>query len=132
MDNVHTGSHLLTPNCFMAYVDLQYAYYTISIDLLFGKYLRFRWQGQLWQYTARLYTKVLKPILASLRETGHIIVAYLDYIKLIGETAQQVESAVTATTQIFSELGFKILPQKSVLKPTQIIQFLGFSIKIKK
>ena len=137
MDNVHTVAQLLTPNCYMASVDLQDAYYTISIDAKFRKYLRFHWQGQLWQYKAlpnglssapRLFTKVLKPILASLREAGHIIIGYLDDIILIGETVSQVESAVTATTQAFSELGFKIHPQKSVLKPTQIIQFLGFTI----
>ena len=69
---------------------------------------------------------MLKPILASLREAGHIIVGYLDDIILIGETESQVESAVTATTQAFSELGFKVHPQKSVLKPTQKILFFFF------
>ena len=137
MDNIHTVAQLLSPNCYMASIDLQDAYYTISIDAGFRKYLRFPWQGHLWQYKAlpnglssapRLFTKMLKPILASLREAGHIVVGYLDDIILIGESESQVESAVRATIQAFSELGFKIHFQKSEFKPTQKIKFLGFTV----
>ena len=52
MDNIHTVAQLLTPNCYMASIDLQDAYYTISIHAKFQKYLHFPWQGQLWQYKA--------------------------------------------------------------------------------
>ena len=71
---------------------------------------------------------MLKPILASLREAGHIVVGYLDDIILIGESESQVESAVRATIQAFSELGFKIHFQKSEFKPTEKMKFLGFTV----
>ena len=137
MDNIHTVACLLTPNCYMASVDLQDAYYSISIEPEFRKYLQFTWQGHHWQYKAlpnglssapRLFTKMLKPIFASLREAGHVILGYLDDIIIIGETKCQVEAGIRATTQAFSKLGFKIHLKKSVLKPVQEIQFLGFMI----
>lgn len=71
---------------------------------------------------------MLKPIFASLREAGHVVLGYLDDIIIIGETKCQVEAGIRATTQAFSDLGFKIHLKKSVLKPVQEIQFLGFMI----
>lgn len=137
MDNIHTASYLLTPHCFMASVDLQDAYYSISIHPAFRKYLQFTWQNHHWQYKAlpnglssapRLFTKMLKPIFASLREAGHIVLGYLDDTIIVGESESQVNASIEATTQAFSDLGFIVHPTKSVLKPVQEIQFLGFII----
>ena len=137
MDNILSIKALLSEGYFMASVDLRDAYYTIPVHSESRKYLRFKWAGQLWQFKAlpngltsapRLFTKVLKPILASLRHSGHLVLAYLDDTIIIGKSRTATQKAVRATVEIFSKLGFIIHPDKSVLDPTQDIEFLGYKL----
>ena len=87
MESVQTALHLMKKNCFMASIDLCDAYYSIPISQQHQKYLKFCWQGQLYQFTClpnglacapRIFTKILKPVHAKLRQQGHIIFGYID------------------------------------------------------
>ena len=140
MDNILSVLPLLTKECYMASVDLRDAYYSIPIHAESRKYLRFMWDQELWQFKAlpnglssapRLFTKMTKPLLASLRQKGHTVVAYLDDTIIIGDTESATKQAITATTELFSSLGFIIHPEKSVLQPSQEIEFLGFKLNTK-
>ena len=51
MDTLHTIANLMTQNCFMASVDLKDAYYSIRIHKTYRKYLKFIWEGKLYQFT---------------------------------------------------------------------------------
>ena len=51
MDNINTILELITPNCWMAVIDLKDAYYSVPIHPKFRKYLRFIYGGQLYEYT---------------------------------------------------------------------------------
>ena len=71
----------------MASLDLSDAYYSINIDKHDRKFLRFKGGGVLYEYTClpngltrdpRTFTKVLKPIFASLQEKGHSCFGYFD------------------------------------------------------
>ena len=137
MDNIYSVMSLLSQGYFMASVDLRDAYYTVPIHADSRKYLRFFWNGQLWQYKAlpnglssapRLFTKLLKPLLATLRKSGYLVLAYLDDTIIIGKTKAQTERAVKATTELLSKLGFIIHPDKSVLEPSHEVVFLGFKL----
>ena len=137
MDTFETVTQLLTKDCFMASLDLKDAYYSIPIHPLDRKFLRFQWNGELFQFRAlpnglspgpRIFTKVLKVPLTVLRSMGHVIVAYIDDTLLIGESESEIHEAVHDTTQMFSDLGFVIHPTKSKVNPTQKIYFLGFDI----
>lgn len=137
MDNIFTAVSLLSEGDFMASVDLRDAYYTVPIHTESRKYLRFVWQGQLWQFKTlpnglssapRLFTKLLKPVFACLRQSKHKVVGYLDDTIIIGKTKSRTLESVTATTMLLSRLGFIIHPIKSVLEPTQEIEFLGFRL----
>ena len=66
----------------MASLDLKDAYYSVSVNHSDRKYLRFVWQGVLYQFTClpnglsscpRTFTKLLKPPLTALHKLGHII-----------------------------------------------------------
>ena len=112
----------------MASVDLRDAYYTVPIHPESRKYLRFIWNDQLWQFKAlpnglssapRQFTKILKPVLASLRCSGHLVLAYFDDTIIIGKSKADAEKAVQATVDLLSTLGFIIHPDKSVLIPAQ-------------
>ncbi|KAI4491587.1 hypothetical protein M0804_002979 [Polistes exclamans] len=70
-----------------ATLDLKDAYYLVSIDIQYRKYLRFRFNGELYDFTCLpfglstalyVFAKILKPLFAILRSQGYISVRYLD------------------------------------------------------
>lgn len=137
MDSLTTALQFITEDCFMASLDIRDAYYSVPIATHHRKYLKFRWNGTLWQFRAlpnglssgpRIFTKLLKPPLATLRSYGHTVIAYIDDTLLVAKTRQGAKEAVTKTAELFSELGFIIHPTKSITEPIREIKFLGFVI----
>ena len=70
---------MMKPGCFMACLDICDAYYSVPICIAHQKYLKFQFNGQLFQFTCmpnglacapRLFTKLLKPVYSSLRKQG--------------------------------------------------------------
>ena len=76
----------------------------------------------------RKFTKLLKPVLANLREEGHVSTSFLDDSLLLSDSEEESVPNVQATVQLFRSLGFIIHPDKSVLEPAQQIQYLGVVI----
>ena len=78
MDSLWSAVRLMPPNCFMASIDLTDAYYSVPIANEHRKYLRFYWQGSLYEYTClpnglspapRYFTKLMKPVYSVLRHS---------------------------------------------------------------
>ena len=77
----------------------------------------------------RIFTKVMKPIFSSLRSRfGHICLNYMDNSLCIGTSALQCTETTLHAVELFSKLGLNINPDRSVLIPSQTIEFLGFVI----
>lgn len=137
MDTLQTALSLVTKNCYMASIDLKDAYYSVPICPEHKKFLRFKWKGQVWQFEAlpnglalapRKFTKLLKPVFATLRQKGHISTAFIDDSLLLARTRDSCAENVTDTVQLLRSLGFIVHPDKSVFQPTQCIQYLGMEI----
>ena len=135
---MHGIAHILklvTRNCFMAVIDIKDAYYSVPIDPAFQKY--FIWNGVLLQFCVfpnglspapRFYTKLMKPVMANLRELGHINSIYIDDIYLQGDDFPDCRHNVTDTVTSLVSLGFCPHPEKSHILPSQEIDILGFCI----
>ena len=100
-------------------------------------FLKFEWKGQLYKYTAfpnglaccpRLFTKLLKPVMAQLHRWGFISTIFFDDTLLMGDSELECVQNVKASLCLFEKLGFVIHPEKSVLAPTHLITYLGFEI----
>lgn len=137
MDSIHTVTKLVTQNCFMAVLDLKDAYYSLPINKEDQKFLRFKWKGDLYQFTClpnglscapRKFTKTLKPALATLHTKGNIAVAHIDDCYLQGNTYSNCVTNVIDTTLLLDSLGFVVHPTKSRFIPSQEIVTLGFLI----
>ena len=135
MESLKHVISMIRPNCFMASVDLQDAYYSVPIHRDHQKYLKFEWQGQLYQFTClpnglacapRLFTKLLKPAYSTPRKQGFQSVGYIDDSYLQGITKPECENNVQATTKLLDSLGLYVHPDKSILEPSQVLEFLGF------
>ena len=99
------------------------------------KYLKFAWGCKLYQFTClaqglacapRLFTKVMKPVFATLGGKGHLSSTYFDDSWFVGYSYEECKSNIVDTTNLLRELGLYPHEDKSVTTPTQIIQHRGF------
>ena len=135
MDTLEAAIRMMKPGCFMASVDRKDAYYTVPIHPSHQKYLKFCFDGAFYQYTCLpngldsaplIFTKLPKPVYATLHSMGHLNLGYIDDSYLQGDTVEDCQQNVGDTVTLFTRLGFFIHPEKSVFIPTQQLTFLGF------
>ena len=106
MDSINVITKLVTKNCYMASLDLKDAYYSIPVESSDRKFLCFIWRGETYQFTClsnglacapRKFTKILKPVLATLHSLGHISVVHIDDCYLQGQTYESCVNNVIDT-----------------------------------
>ena len=95
MDTLQSALQLVTQGCNMASIDLKDVFFSIPIFPEHKKIPRFVWKKQLWQFdampnglelAARKFTKVMKPVFATLRRKGHISTAFIDDSLLVAKS----------------------------------------------
>ena len=137
MDTVEKVLTLVTNGCYFAKIDIKDAYYSVKINELSQKYLKFIYKGKLYQFTClpnglcsgpRKFTKLLKPALSNLRKSGAIVSGYIDDIITIGHTFKECQKNINMMVPLFQKLGFVVHPSKSCFEPSQKIEYLGFII----
>ena len=136
MDTLETAIKLIRPSCYMTSIDLKDAYYSIPVALEHQKFLKFIWRDQLYAFSClpmglssspRIFTKVMKPVFAYLRsQFGHTCLGYIDDSFYLEDSYTECELATLRAVQLIISLGFKVHPEKSVIIPTQTLEFLGF------
>lgn len=135
MEDYRTAINLLRPDNFMSVIDLKDAYHCIPVSSDYQKYLKFRWNGILYQFTCLpfglniapyVFTKVLRPVVAYLRKQRWQSVTFLDDMLVFSSTAQKCKENVEYTIRIFERLGFTVNRRKSQLVPSKVVRFLGF------
>ena len=138
MHGLHTSIDMIRSNCWMGSVDLRHAYYSVSVDENFRKFLRFRWNGCLCQYKAmpnglacapRYFTKILNPVFAQLRSQGHEVFQYLDDSFVVADSKEKCEESLQALCKVLEDLGFVIHRDKSILQPTSHV-ILSYCISL--
>ena len=98
MEGIHLLKDLLKHNYFMTRFDMRDAYYSIPVDKQSRRYLQFIFEGKLYQFKVlvfglstapRIFTKVMKPVVAFIRAKGILIIIYLDDILLAAPTFEE-------------------------------------------
>ena len=137
MEDIHCVKDLLNRGDYMCKLDLKDAYLSVPIAQCHRKYLKFAWQGTVYQYNVlpfglatapRAFTKLMKPALAHLRSKGVRLIAYLDDLLIIGKDKREAEEAYQNAKSLMESLGFVINLEKSQAIGTQKMEFLGFII----
>jgi len=139
MENWKTVVHLFSPGDFLATIDLEDAYLLLPIHQNDRKFLRFRFRDQLFEFRVLpfglasapfIFTKILKPVLYSLRGKGYFSVNYLDFL-LMAQSHDQCLDNIAVSVNLLSSLGFVINKQKSVLRPSRSCRFFRFYLRYK-
>lgn len=92
LEDLRSAINLIFPDCFMCTIDLQDAYFTIPIHKDSKRFLRFSFNGKIYQFICLpfglctapyIFTKIMKVPIQNLRLRGFIIVNYLDDMLII-------------------------------------------------
>ena len=120
---------------FMAKLDLKEAYLLVPIAYQSRRFLQFHWKNKLLQFTCFLFglsstpivfTKLLCPVLASMRELRVCCFMYIDGMLILGETSEELRRNFHSCQSLMTSLGFIVNNEKSIAGSTQEIEFLGF------
>ena len=135
MEGLQAILSLICQGDFLASLDLQDAFLTVAMHHAFFKYLCFDFEGVRYCFKAlvfglscapRVFTKLLKVPLSSMRMEGYKNSAWLDDIILVGSSSQDTSNAVSNSRSFLESLGFIIKPSKSNLVPSQSLHHVGF------
>ena len=101
----------------MSKIDIKDAYLHIPVQARFRKYLRFTVDGVVYQFRTlsfglsvapRIFTLILKPVLARLRAQGICVQGYLDDWINRGLSPPQTKCNTDTVIWLFTELGWII------------------------
>ena len=134
---IHMLRDLLKQNDYLVKIDIKDAYLTVPIWKDHQKYLRFLWKETLHEFAClpfglatapRVFPKLMKPVVAALRQRGIRLIIYLDDILIMAESQVLALHHAASTLNLLEGLGFIVNYNKSQLTPCQSIEFLGFLI----
>ena len=126
MDNLTSATQMMTRGCYMASVDLRHAYYSVPIKAEYRKYLKFKWKNQLYQYAClpnglsncpRYFTKLMKPVYATLRSQGYLSTSFIDDSYLQGNTLEECTENVAKTVELLDSGVY--YPQRDISPETR-------------
>ena len=115
-------------------IDIRDAYLHVPMHRAVKKYLRSRVNKRTYQFTClpfglatspREFTKLLRPVVAWLRQRGVKLHVYLDNWLIRAESPEQAQLHSEMTITLLQRLGWVINFEKSDLTPSQDFQFLG-------
>ena len=121
----------------MIKIDLKDAYFSVPVSKQHQPLLRFLHKGVRYQFfclpfglgpAPRLFTKLLKPVVALLRKLGLRLIIYLDNIIVFNQTQGGILRDRDSTLWLLQHLGFVINWKKPVLHPARCMEYLGFVI----
>ena len=113
MENLTTLKSLINPGDYMINIDLTDAYLSVPIHQESQKLLRFIWQNKSYQFKAmpfglnvapRVFTKLLKPVVAWLRGQGIRLIIYLDDILIMASSVEMVKQHKQITIHLLGKV----------------------------
>jgi hypothetical protein len=117
--------------------DIKDAYLTVPIAQKHQSLLGFQWNNKSYKFQVlpfglgsapRIFTKILKPVVAFLRRIGIRMIIYLDDCLILNQDKERLLQDRDTVLWIFQMLGLIINWKKSCLIPQQQMEFLGFQV----
>ena len=120
-------------------LDLQDAYFHVPVDPRDTKYLRFAYDGEIFEFQVlplglstapRTFTHLVRAVGAFLKTLGINVFQYLNDWLVVGETYQLALSYRDTVRWVTPRVGFVLNEEKSDWVPSQFPLFLGSSLDL--
>jgi len=140
MENLESVRLLVKEGDWLVKLDLRDAYFTVAVHETQHKFLRFSWRGRIYQYCCmafglapapRIFTKLMKVVVAFLRKLGIRLVIYLDDLLFMNSTKKGVLADLKVAVDLIESLGFLINWEKSDVIPKRVMEYLGLMVDTK-
>lgn len=137
MEGIQLLRDLMEEGDWLVKLDLKDAYLTINVAEKFRKFLNFFWKNKIMEFTSlpfgiaiapRVFTKIMKIPIAILHRLGIRLVIYLGDILIMNQSLTGIQSDLSTTVYLLENLGFLINQEKSVVVPSHVTEFLGFTV----
>ena len=137
METLSDLKELIQKDDYMIKIDLKNAYLAVPLSERHSKYVRFQWQGNLYQcltlffgmaQAPRCFTKLMKVPISILRRIKIRLMIYIDDIIIMAQEMSHILMARDTTLYLLQSLGLTINFKKSVLNPSHIMEYLGILI----
>eukprot|EP00029_Vermamoeba_vermiformis_P001978 TRINITY_DN1224_c0_g2_i2.p2 TRINITY_DN1224_c0_g2~~TRINITY_DN1224_c0_g2_i2.p2 ORF type:complete len:659 (+),score=31.17 TRINITY_DN1224_c0_g2_i2:837-2813(+) len=135
MEGLHTIRDLIRRGDYMAKVDISNAFLHVMLHPRVRDYFRFTWKGKCYRFKAmpfglssapRIFTKIMKEVVAHLRAQGVRLAFYIDDIIILAASAAECRQQALMLVELLRSLGFEVNEAKCILEPSQKCEFLGF------
>lgn len=136
-ESIETVRLMLQPGDFMTSIDLKSAYQHLRIHPAHRRFFGFTALGQHWVFRAMpfglsiapwAFTRLMRAVMAYLRQFGVRIAIYLDDMIVMAQTAAVAALHTRLVCELLQTLGFVLNMTKSVLLPVTTIRHLGLNI----
>ena len=130
---------LLEKGDFMFSFDLKSGYHHVDVTEAHQEFLGFSWGGNYYVFTVLpfglstacyMFTKLLRPLVRYWRGQGVKIVVYLDDGLGAAAGSERALHASNFVQSTLKQAGFVLNTEKSTLKPTQRLKWLGFVVDL--
>ena len=137
MEGLNLLQNMLQKGDYMCKLDLKDAYFCVPLKKESRKYVRFQWEGTLYEFLCLcfglgpaplIFTKILKVPISLLRRLQIRVIIFLDDMLLMSQTLEELLMSRDTIIFLLTQLGFVINLKKSILVPVQQIEFLGLEI----
>lgn len=137
MESLVSVRYLVRRGDYLAKIDLKDAYFTVAVNQAHHRFLRFCWRDRIYEFNCmafglapapRVFTKNLKVVMVYLREQGIRLVIYLDDILVLNESSLGLQEDIGTITEQLQSLGFLVNWEKSIVDPTQVLEYLGLVV----
>ena len=136
MEGLHMIRDLVRQGDWVAKLDLKDSYFLIPVHPCHQKFFQFTWKVSLYHFQCLLlcppqvFTKVMKPVVAFLRERGIKLIIYLDDLLIISSCPEILSAQINLIRNLFLILGLVIdeisakmtisLPQEKIRKSSRM------------
>ena len=142
MEGLYMLLEVLRQGWHMAKIDLKDAYLTIPITQEHQCLLSSQIGAGVWMQFKCLpfglctapfvFSKVTRPLIGFLRQLGIQLIMYLDDLLIASPSTQQLSQDLSTVLWLMTSLGLLINIPKSIMCPTQQLEFLGFTVDSEK
>jgi len=135
LENVNHLMKAVSQHCYFLKIDLRHGYFHVPISIQCQKFMGIHFKGQYYRYKALpfgasfapyVFNKVTKTVSNYLRQCGIMTLVYLDDFVFIFRSQEDAKLGLQVILETFRKLGLCIHKEKSMLIPSQSVEFLGF------
>ena len=133
-ESLDTVAKMIEPGDWLTSLDIKEGFKHVEIRPQHRKYLGFRVGDRWYQFRGMpfgsstspwIFAKALRPLVAKARAEGIRIVIYVDDAIIMARSQEESRRHTARVVELLVSLGWHVSTSKSVLEPTQCLEYLG-------